>query len=77
MRAQPQPGAPQSAIQLINNEILTVMSEREEYLRNLAADYGVPASFVFELAYILGESEDFDGLIVCLDDIACRQEIEI
>jgi hypothetical protein len=49
-----------------------VMSEREEYLRNLAEDYGVPASFVFELAYILGESEDFDGLIVCLDDIACR-----
>jgi hypothetical protein len=48
------------------------MSEREEYLRNLAAEYGVPTDFVFELAYILGESEDYDGLVSALEDAASR-----
>jgi hypothetical protein len=37
------------------------MNEREEYIRNLAEEYGLPLNFVFELAYILGESEDYDG----------------
>ncbi|MBE0661140.1 MAG: hypothetical protein IH597_01630 [Bacteroidales bacterium] len=46
------------------------MSEREEYLRNLAEEYGLPVADVFEVAYVLGESEDFDGLITALEDMS-------
>ena len=41
---------------------------REDYLRNMADDYGVPPTVVFEVAGMLGESEDFDGLVTSMDD---------
>jgi len=42
--------------------------DREDYLKNLSYDYGVPPMVVFELAGLLGEDEDFDGLVTSLED---------
>ena len=42
---------------------------RFDYLTSLAEDYGVDKSSVFMLAAILGESEDFDGLITSIEDL--------
>ena len=36
--------------------------DRDDYLRSLADDYGVPEEAVQALADILGPDEDFDGL---------------
>lgn len=41
---------------------------RIDYLNCLADDYGVPYSVVRTLAYLLGENEDFDGLVTSLED---------
>lgn len=41
---------------------------RAEYLESVAADYGVDDYVVECLADILGESEDFDGLISAVED---------
>jgi hypothetical protein len=41
---------------------------RKEYLSGLAEDYGIPRSEVFMLASVLGESEDYDGLLSMLAD---------
>lgn len=41
---------------------------RTEYLRSLAENYCVDEHIVFEVADLLGEEEDFDGLIIGLDD---------
>jgi hypothetical protein len=41
---------------------------RKEYLTGLAEDYGIPRSEVFMLASLLGESEDYDGLLSMLAD---------
>lgn len=43
---------------------------RKDYLKCLALDYGVDYMTVCSLASMLGESEDFDGLISALDDIS-------
>lgn len=43
--------------------------DRDSYLEALAEDYGVDIDTVRELAYILGETEDFDGLVTSLQDI--------
>lgn len=43
---------------------------RKDYLKCLAEDYGVSYMTVFSLASMLGENEDFDGLILELDDMA-------
>lgn len=39
-----------------------------DYLKCLAADYGVELFIVVSLADLLGPSEDFDGLVSALDD---------
>ncbi len=44
--------------------------DRDDYLRSLADDYGVPEEAVQALADILGPDEDFDGLISNLEDAA-------
>ena len=44
--------------------------DRKDYLKCLAEDYGVSYITVFSLASMLGENEDFDGLILELDDMA-------
>ena len=41
---------------------------RKEYLCSLAEDYGADTDTVFMLAGLLGHGEDFDGLIVELED---------
>ena len=47
---------------------------RKEYLLDLAANYDVPREVVFTLASMLGPNEDFDGLIVELEDYELYQE---
>ena len=49
-------------------------TSRRDYLENLAADYGVNRDTVFTLAAMLGSSEDFDGLVTTVEDIAAEQE---
>ena len=44
--------------------------DRDDYLRSLADDYGVPEEAVQALADILGPGEDFDGLVSSLEDAA-------
>jgi hypothetical protein len=43
---------------------------RKEYLNSLAEDFGIPVKQVYLLANLLGENEDFDGLISSLEDYA-------
>ena len=41
---------------------------RYDYLKSLADDYDIPYMIVKEAADMLGEDEDFDGLISSLED---------
>ena len=41
---------------------------RSSYLSAMAEDYGVDEDIVLIIAGMLGESEDFDGLISALED---------
>lgn len=41
---------------------------REEYLKCLAEDYDLDYKMITELAELLGENEDFDGLVNMLED---------
>lgn len=43
-------------------------ANRKEYLDNLADDFGIDNGTVYALADVLGESEDFDGLVSALED---------
>jgi hypothetical protein len=45
-------------------------ASRREYLTDLADNMGLDRSLVFALADMLGESEDFDGLVTSLEDIS-------
>lgn len=49
---------------------------RTEYLNTMATDYGIERNIVQLLADVLGETEDFDGLIVLLEDEADRRADE-
>ena len=42
---------------------------RQEYLECLAEDYGQPLGVVMAVARLLGENEDFDGLVNVLEDM--------
>ena len=41
---------------------------RADYLKSMAEDYGVDLDTVLYLADVLGEREDFDGLVVVNND---------
>lgn len=41
---------------------------RDDYLKSLCEDY--PSEMVYSLSDILGESEDFDGLVTSLEDFS-------
>jgi len=41
---------------------------RRDYLKTLALDFGIPFDIVATCADMLGESEDFDGLVTTLED---------
>ena len=43
-------------------------ADRDNYLTCLSEDYGVSIEDVYSLAEILGENEDFDGLVCALED---------
>lgn len=43
---------------------------RNDYLDSLADEYGISPYQVHYLASILGESEDFDGLISSIQDLS-------
>ena len=43
---------------------------RKDYLYNLSEDFGIPPDIVYMMADLLGQSEDFDGLISSLEDYA-------
>lgn len=43
---------------------------RKDYLKSLAEDFGVSLTTVLILAETLGPDEDFDGLVVMLEDYA-------
>lgn len=43
-------------------------ADRDDYLTCLSEDYGVSIEDVFSLAEMLGENEDFDGLVLALED---------
>lgn len=45
-------------------------ASRTEYLKDLAEEYGIPTSAVYAIADLLGEDEDFDGLLSALEDMA-------
>lgn len=42
---------------------------RKEYLYSLSEEYGIDKGTVFMLANVLGQSEDFDGLVSQLEDM--------
>ena len=44
--------------------------DRHDYLTSLADETGVDMETVFTLASLLGPSEDFDGLVTTLEDMA-------
>jgi len=43
-------------------------TSRADYLRCMSEEYGVPLTTVEALADLLGENEDFDGLVTSLAD---------
>jgi len=43
---------------------------RAEYLEMLSDDYGVDIDIVHAMADVLGPTEDFDGLVTSLEDLA-------
>ena len=43
-------------------------ADRDDYLTCLSEDYGVSIESVYSLAEMLGENEDFDGLVSALED---------
>ena len=46
-------------------------TDRDDYLTSLSEDYGVSIDDVYSLAEMLGENENFDGLICALEDAEC------
>ena len=46
-------------------------ADRDDYLNCLSEDYGVSIEDIYSLAEILGENEDFDGLVSALEDTGC------
>lgn len=46
-------------------------ADRDDYLNCLAEDYGASIEDVYSLADMLGENEDFDGLVSALEDTEC------
>ena len=45
-------------------------ADREEYLENLADQFGMDIRDVSAVADLLGPNEDFDGLVTTLEDFA-------
>jgi hypothetical protein len=50
--------------------------DRIDYLKSLAEDYGVSLDKVFAVAAVLGPNEDFDGLVVAIQDESDRESLQ-
>ena len=50
---------------------------RNDYLKGLADEYGVPESDVLALAGLFGEEEDFDGLVTAVEDRGLQIELDL
>lgn len=48
--------------------------QRLEYMKILSEDYGVALDTVIQTAELLGEDEDYDGLLSVLDSIGADEE---
>ena len=46
-------------------------TDRDDYLTCLSEDYDISIEDVYSLAEMLGENEDFDGLVSALEDAEC------
>ena len=46
-------------------------ADRDDYLNCLSEDFAISIEDVYSLAEILGENEDFDGLVSTLEDAKC------
>ena len=46
-------------------------ADRDDYLNCLSEDYGVSIESICNLTEMLGENEDFDGLVSALEDAEC------
>ncbi len=44
-------------------------ANRKDYLRGLAEDNGVDFLSVMAMAAVLGQNEDFDGLVTAVEDL--------
>jgi hypothetical protein len=42
--------------------------DRQDYLSNLADNFGIDLSEVIAISDVLGSNEDFDGLVTSLED---------
>jgi hypothetical protein len=47
---------------------------REDYLSSLAAEFSFSHEQIYYFADLLGETEDFDGLVTALEDFADYSE---
>ena len=52
-------------------------TSRKDYLQQLAAEYDVDYQSVACVAALLGSSEDFDALVIAVEDMAMAQEEEM
>ena len=55
------------------DNIYAEWGSRKAYLVDLADQYGVDIQVVFTLASLLGPEEDFDGLVVEVEDYSLSQ----
>ena len=46
-------------------------ADRDDYLNCLSEDYDISIESIYSLAEMLGENEDFDGLVSALEDAEC------
>lgn len=63
-------GVPLETIEDLDPYVSNGYKDRAEYLQHLSDEYGVPLDMVETVAETLGETEDFDGLVTSVQDIA-------
>ena len=71
-------GVPFATVERLNRERTIPLDRYQEdgaidrfgYLESLAGDHGVEFDVVLTLVDVLGPEEDFDGLVISLEDLA-------
>jgi len=54
--------------QKLNAYQMNGYNSREDYLRSISEENGIEYSVVLQLAQMLGAEEDFDGLVVTIEE---------